>query len=381
MSLPKTMPMKSAKGTIEVPSVGFGTYAPGDTSWCYAATLEALKAGYRHLDCAWNYGVTPPLPPRALTPGGLPETRSTNTATSQVDEAVGAAIRDSGIPRSELFITSKFWPQFGAPENVEKCLEMVLANMSLEYVDLFLAHWPVTFQAGANIGAARAFDGATAAERGEVLNAEGQITIDWAHSPASIAAQQGENGSYVPTWRALQSLVATGKVRAVGVSNFNLEQLREVLGAGGEVPVSCNQVEAHPWLQNIELFAFMKKEGILASAYCPFSPWKRSGPRLLQDPAVQRLAEKNDMGVGQLLQSWAVQRGTIPLGKSQTPGKGAPMYTRAEIWCLTRNADRIQANLDVRVLPEEDMQELNSMDQGEAGRTVPMGGQWGVTFF
>ena len=192
--------------------------------------------------------------------------------------------------------------------------------MELDYLDLFLAHWPVTFQAGDNIATARSFQNATTADRGEVNGEDGRKLIDWEHSCETIAAANGKKGSYKPTWRELQRLVGTGKVRAVGVSNFNIEQLQEVLSVGGDVPVSCNQIEAHPWLPNTELITFMRTEGILATAYSPFAP-KSEGPTLIGDPEVTRLAKKNDMGVGQLLQSWAVQRGTIPLGKSQTPGK------------------------------------------------------------
>ena len=199
---------------------------------------------------------------------------------------------------------------------------MVLAGMGLDYLDLFLAHWPVTFQAGPAINTASAARTATVSERGEVLDEDGQIVKDWTHCCASIAATNGEQGSYVPTWREMQRLVIeTDKVRAVGTSNFNIEQLQEVLLAEGDVPVSCNQIEAHPWLPNSDLIAFMRDHAILATAYSPFAPKSTPGPTLLEDPGVKRLAEKNGMGLGQLLQSWAVQRGTIPLGKSQTPGE------------------------------------------------------------
>ena len=252
----------------------------------------------------------------------------------QVDEAVGAAIRDSQIPRSEIFITSKFWPHFGAPQNVEKCLDLCLANMGLDYLDLFLAHWPVTFQAGENIAVARTSENATAAERGEAVDANGKVIIDWIHCCESISAARGKTGSYQATWRELQRLVSTGKVRAVGVSNFNIEQLQEVLAVGGDVPVSCNQVEAHPWFPNTELITFMKENGILPTVYCPFARPKTSEVTgnplaLLNDPEVKRLAEKNAMGAGQLLQSWAVQRETVPLGKSQTPGSSHGVLCRS----------------------------------------------------
>ena len=195
--------------------------------------------------------------------------------------------------------------------------------MGIEYLDLFLAHWPVVFQATSDISTAKAFPAATNAEKAIAATADGKVIVDWSHTCQSIAAANNQRGSFVPTWQALQGLVATGKVRAVGVSNFNIAQLQEILSVGGAVPVSCNQVEAHPWFPNSGLLEFMDRAEILKAVYCPFAGQKKSGIQLVKDPAVVHLAQKNDMGVGQLLQSWAVQRGTIPLGKSQTPGQQA----------------------------------------------------------
>ena len=239
----------------------------------------------------------------------------------QVDEEVGKAIRDSKVPRNEIFLTSKFWPQFGAPENVEVCLDLCLKNMGLDYIDLFLAHWPIVLKARSNIIDAKASWNATYAEKAIATSADDQqAVVDWSHTCESIAAAKGHKGSFVPTWQSMQKLVATQKTRAVGVSNFNIVQLQEILSAGGSVPVSCNQVEAHPWFANTSLLDFMEKEEILRTVYCPFAGQKSGGVLLVQDPLILHLAEKNHMDAGQLLQSWAVQRGTIPLGKSQSPG-------------------------------------------------------------
>lgn len=223
------------------------------------------------------------------------------------------------MPRGEIFVTSKFWPQFGAPENVEICLDLVLKDLGLDYIDLFLVHWPVVFKARPNILTAKAFYGATNGDRGIASNDNDEKpAIDWAHSPESTATAHGEKGSFKRTWQALQELVQKGKVRAIGVSNFSIAQLQEVLSIGGPVPLSCNQIESHPYFPNSPLLDFMHKENILATAYCPFAG---AGLNLLEDPTVVSLAQKNHMDVGQLLQSWALQRGTIPLGKSQREGE------------------------------------------------------------
>ena len=193
--------------------------------------------------------------------------------------------------------------------------------MGIDYLDLFLAHWPLVLRASSNIASAKAFPGATDAEKAIATSADNKAMVDWAYTSQSIALANNQKGSFIPTWQTMQGLVATGKVRAVGVSNFNIVQLQEILSVGGKVPVSCNQVEAHPWFPNTELLEYMQKEGILKTVFCPFAGQKRGSSLLVEDSLVLRLAKKNGMGVGQLLQSWAVQRGTIPLGKSQTPGE------------------------------------------------------------
>ena len=287
----------------------------GDYGWCKEATIAALKAGYRHLDCAWKYGV---------------------------DHEVGAAIRESGVPRSEIFITTKFWPNFSRPEHVEVCLDKCLEGMGLDYVDLFLAHFPVAFKPTSEEGVKKAWAGATASDEDQAIatNENGDPIVDLEYSAFDFAEAKGKcrvslghtkskrslmcfagvKGSFVPTWKAMQKLVSAGKTRAVGVSNFSIRQVNELLPHSADIAVSCNQIEAHPWLPNNDVIAFNKKHGIVTTCFSPFAGQKADGNTLLKDQSVIELAKKNDMGIGQLLQSWAVQRGTIPLGKSQSPG-------------------------------------------------------------
>ena len=119
----------------------------------------------------------------------------------------------------------------------------------------------------------------------------------------------------------MKKLVPTGKTRAIGVSNFSISELKDILPYAKDIPISCNQIEVHPWLPNIKLIEFMKEHDILATCYSPFAGQKADGETLLKDPTINKLAEKNGMDVGQLLQSWAVGRGTVPLGKSQNEGE------------------------------------------------------------
>lgn len=213
------------KHKLTTPQVGYGTWASGDTNWAKDATLTALKSGYRHLDCAWMYGV---------------------------DAAVGQAIKESGIPREEIFVTSKFWPHFAAdPKNVDLCLDQLLAGMGLEYVDLWLAHWPTAFEAidQGHLEKARAGPDTTNEDRGMVFDKDEKPVIEYRHTSSTIAKAQGKEGSFVPVWKAMQECVRKGKARAVGVSNFSIAEMEELLEHQGDAPISCNQVEGK-WKRN-----------------------------------------------------------------------------------------------------------------------------------
>nr|OQO28691.1 hypothetical protein B0A51_05732 [Rachicladosporium sp. CCFEE 5018] len=335
MSLPKTFTLKVQNGTTQIPSVGFGTWAAGEGSWAKDSVITALKAGYRHLDCAWMYGV---------------------------DAQIGAGIRESGVPRSEIFITTKFWPHFSHPDNVELCLDKCLEGMGLEYVDLFLAHWPCAWKSTTREALEKATPGGGPEEMGAVEE-DGKPVIDWEHSASHLAKLAGKEGSFVPTWKAMQACVTKGKAKAVGLSNFSIPEIEELLEHAQEIPISCNQIEVHPWLPQNEIIAFAKKHDIIITCYSPLAGQKTDGATLLKDETVARVAKKNDLDAGQLLQSWAVQRGTIPLGKSQTPS-------------------RIESNLDVRKLSDEDVKALDGLAQpGDSGRTVDFREKWGVDLF
>lgn len=117
--------------------------------------------------------------------------------------------------------------------------------MGIDCLDLFLAHWPIVLETRSNISTAKAFPDATDAEKANGTSV-GKAIINWTHTSKSIVAANRQEESFVPTWQVMQALLGTGKVRAVGVSNFNISLLQEILSVGGVVPVSCNQVEAQP---------------------------------------------------------------------------------------------------------------------------------------
>src|ERR1700761_141446 len=111
----------------------------------------------------------------------------------------------------------------------------------------------------------------------------------------------GQKGSFVPTWQAMQRLVSTGITRAIGVSNFSIAELKEIIPYASDVPISCNQVEVHPWLPQTELVTFMKQHDILTTCSSPFAGQKADGATLLKDPTIMDIARKNNMDGGQLL--------------------------------------------------------------------------------
>ena len=285
-----------------IPAVGFGTWqaAPGEVE---QAVTIALKAGYRHLDCAAIY---------------------------RNEREVGLGIKKSGVPQNEIFITTKLWNTKHDPADVEAALDASLADLGLEYVDLYLMHWPVAFAQGPKLFP---------------LDDQGVFRL----SDTPVAE----------TWRAMERLLATGKTKAIGVSNFNVRRLEELLAVCSVVP-AVNQIEAHPYLQQPELFDYCKKKGIQVQAYSPLGNNTTGAPRTVDDPEVQAVGRDLGMDAGQVLVSWGVQRGQVVLPKSVTE-------------------KRIIGNFQDQVLPDWAMERLNKLEKGQ--RFNFPGYRWGVDIF
>ena len=229
--------MKSVKlnNGLEMPMVGFGVYQVSDED-TEKAVLAALKAGYRLLDTAAVYG---------------------NEA------GVGRAIKASGIPREEIFVTTKLWIQReNGYENTKKALENSLTRLGLDYVDLYLMHQPF--------------------------------------------------GDVHEQWRAMEDLYKAGKARAIGVSNFHMDRLMDLITCHEIVP-AVNQIETHPFYQRDAEIAFYKELGILQQAWAPLAEGKFE---IFSNPILTQIAQKHGKSVAQVVLRWLNQRGVAIIPKS-----------------------------------------------------------------
>ena len=235
-----TIPTITLNNGVDIPQLGFGVFqVPNDET--AAAVSAALAAGYRSIDTAAIYG---------------------NEA------GVGRALAASGIPRDELFITTKLWNSDQGFASTIAAYEASLAALGLEYVDLYLIHWP---------------------------------------APA--------NDRYVDSWRAMETLLADGRVRAIGVSNFAPEHLERLARHSTTVP-AVNQVELHPRLSQTAVRAHNAANGIATEAW---SPLAQGG--LLADPTILDIAARADRSPAQVILRWHLQQGRIVIPKSVTPGR------------------------------------------------------------
>lgn len=230
---------------VEIPAVGYGTYLTSEKD--DSTVAAALAAGYRHFDTASFYGT---------------------------EQALGDALKASGVPREELFLTSKLWKDEMGYENALAAFERSLQKLGTDYLDLYLIHWP------------RPDD----------------LTSEW---------QQLDRD----TWRALEELYRAGRVRAIGVSNFLPHHLRSLMKTAEVMPM-VNQIEFHPGYPQTYTVEFCKAHGILPEAWSPLGR-----TRVLQDERLAGIAAKYGKSVAQLCVRFALQCGVAPLPKSSSPAR------------------------------------------------------------
>jgi diketogulonate reductase-like aldo/keto reductase len=294
---------------VKIPAVGFGTFAnEGSKGESYKAALHALKTGYRHLDCAWFY---------------------------QNENEVGDAVRDflkenPSVKRSDIFICTKVWNHLHEPEEVKWSFESSLKNLGMDYVDLYLVHWPIAAEKDDNYM--------------PKLNEKGQYVI-----------KKDLTENHEPTWRAMEEIYNSGKARAIGVSNWTIPQLKKMLQFA-KVKPAVNQIEIHPFLPNEELVNFCFENDILPEAYSPLGSQNQvptTGEKVNTNKTLNEIAEKGGNTLAQVLIAWGVRRGYVVLPKSSTPS-------------------RIDSNFASIELSDEDFEAVNQVAKGRHTRFVNM---------
>lgn len=252
----------------KMPALGLGTWksAPGEV---YTAVKEAVKIGYRHVDCAAIYG-----------------------NEKEIGKALSELMKEGVVKREELWITSKLWNNNHGKANVAPALKQTLSDLQLEYLDLYLIHWPIAFKNDV-VGAEKAED---------YLSLEEQPIAD--------------------TWQGMEETVRLGWSRNIGVSNFSIPKLKALLEVA-EIKPEMNQVELHPYFQQNEMVEFCKANNIHVTAYSPLGSSdrpqglkKEDEPVLLQDENIAAIARAKGVSVAQVILAWNVQRGISVIPKS-----------------------------------------------------------------
>lgn len=295
-SLETMKTLKLLDGT-KMPALGLGTWK-SEPEAVYRAVRSALDVGYRHIDCAAIY-----------------------QNEEEVGRALSDAFQDGDLKREDVWITSKLWNDAHAPEQVRPALETSLRKLHVEYLDLYLIHWPVALKPG------------TMLPRGP------QDFIPLSEIPLEA------------TWEAMSGVSERGLARQVGVSNFSERMIVRVRDATGVTP-AVNQIELHPYLQQNARVAACKELGVAITAYSPLgSPdsaammGRKDEVLLTQHPAIVGIAEAHGAKPAQVLIAWALARGTSVIPKSVNPARIAENWASREL-ALTSEDMRAIAELD-----------------------------------
>jgi len=278
-----------------MPALGLGTWK-SEPEAVYGAVRSAIEVGYRHIDCAAIY-----------------------QNEEEIGRAVTDAFRAGDVKRTELWITSKLWNDSHAPEHVRSALETSLKKLRLDYLDLYLIHWPVALRHGVEL------------PRGP-------------EDFLSLSAIPLES-----TWAAMLEADEQGLVREIGVSNFSKRKIEQVRDATGRTP-AVNQIELHPYLQQNELLRECRDLGVAVTAYSPLgSPdsaamlGREDRILLTRHPTIVKIAEAHGATPGQVLIAWALARGTSVIPKSTHAGRIAENWAARDLALTPADMNAIAA--------------------------------------
>lgn len=252
---------------LEIPILGFGVFQVTDAEVCERSVYEAIQAGYRLIDTAASY---------------------------LNEEAVGRAIKSSGVPREELFVTTKLWIQDAGYESTKKAFEKSLKRLQLEYLDLYLIHQPF--------------------------------------------------GDVYGSWRAMEELYREGKIKAIGVSNFQPDRIMDLI-LHNEVVPAVNQIETHPFNQQIETQKFLQENKVQIESWGPFAEGKNN---IFQNELLLSIAGKHRKTVAQVILRWLTQRGVVVIPKSIRKERMVENFSIFDFELSSEDMDAIKA-LDTKV--------------------------------
>ena len=285
------------KNNDKMPALGLGTWksAKGEV---YEVVRKAIEIGYRHFDCASFYG---------------------NEA--EIGNAISDAIKNGDVIREDLWITSKLWNNRHKKDDIQPAFEITLKDLTLDYIDLYLIHWPVVLQ-----------NQASYAQQSSDLISLSEIPL-------------------TQTWQGLIDLKEKGLTKHIGVSNFSIKKVNQITEESGIVP-EVLQIELHPFLQQQKILNFAQEKGIFLTGYCPLGSADRPAvrilenePKLFQQQVILDIAKDKDIFPAQVILAWAVNRGTSVIPKSVNP-------------------ERLKQNLEAAdiELSTQEMTKMNSLD-------------------
>jgi alcohol dehydrogenase (NADP+) len=290
-----TIPDIRLKSGGGMPALGLGTWKskPGEVG---DAIISAIKVGYRHFDCSPIYG-----------------------NEKEIGEAFSKAFGEGLVKREDVWITSKLWNNSHEKERVFPALRRTLADLRLDYLDLYLIHWPIALRDGV------------------VMPEDDEGFLKPADAPL------GE------TWREMERAKAEGLVRHIGVSNFSPARMEKLIAASSYAP-EVNQVECHPFLIQKELLEVCNRHGVALTAYCPVGSGKGGDgevPGIFENDTMLRIAKSHGISPAQVALAWAIGRGTVAIPKSTNVSRQRENLAAAEI-----------------SLSESEMREIDSLDCG-----------------